>query len=115
MVEGILAAWSAIMVGSIALIWWRMEKNAILLRHEIERAKHDLQRAGGLDPQPIIDQVVDEVQNTIEGVISQMRTPQLADHLGAILSQWAQIKMAKEMQKFNGTDLIEAVSPETID
>jgi len=39
-----------------------------------------------------------------------MRTPQIADHLGAVFQQWAQFKMAKEMNQMNmASQLTEAV------
>jgi hypothetical protein len=99
MVEVWLAVWSGLNVASIALIWWRLEKNAILMRHEIESSARTLAKAAG-DPSEIVDSLADELQSVIGEAMGNFRTPQLADHLGAILSQWAQIKMAKEMQNF---------------
>lgn len=100
MVEVWLAVWSGLNVACIALIWWRLEKNAILMRHEIERSARTLAKAAG-DPAEIIDGLADEMQSVIGEAMATFRTPQLADHLGAILSQWAQIKMAKEMNALN--------------
>lgn len=108
MLEVLVGVWSGVNVACIALIWWRMEKNAILLRHEIAEAASNLK---SLDlNSSLVDDVRDEINDAIEGAIGNMRTPQLADHLGAILSQWAQIKMAKEMQTLQGSgELVEAV------
>jgi len=50
---------------------------------------------------PDIDELMDEVQSIITETIGAMRVPTIADNLGNILQNWAQMKMAKEMQSMN--------------
>ena len=49
-------------------------------------------------PESAIDAMKDEVGNLVEDVLSSMRQPTIADHLGGVLAQWAQMKMMREFQ-----------------
>ena len=48
-----------------------------------------------------IEELKEELEDLIADTIGSMRQPQMIDHLGGILQQWAQIKFAKEMQTMN--------------
>ncbi len=43
----------------------------------------------------------DDISDLILDTIQEMRPPAIADHLGGILSQWAQLKFARQMQEMN--------------
>ena len=52
---------------------------------------------------PNVDEMRDAVEDIIQEQLSAMRTPQIADHLGAILQQWAQVKMQKDLMAMQQT------------
>jgi len=80
----------------VALLWWRMEKNAMLLSLELEKTAASI----AIEP-PSFENLKEDLSDLIHDTIGEMRPPAIADHLGGILSQWAQIKFAKEMQAMN--------------
>tara|TARA_B100000459_G_scaffold59372_1_gene32337 strand:+ start:186 stop:509 length:324 start_codon:yes stop_codon:yes gene_type:complete len=51
-----------------------------------------------LDPQNAVDAMRDEVGGIIEDLMASMRTPTIADHLGGVISQFAQIQLMKTMK-----------------
>jgi len=51
------------------------------------------------DPGAIIDELRDEVGNLVQDVVGGMRPPTIADHLGGVLAQFAQIRMMKSLQE----------------
>jgi len=83
-------------VALVALLWWRMEKNAMLLSLELEKTAASIK----IEP-PSFENLKEDLSDLIHDTIGEMRPPAIADHLGGILSQWAQIKFAKEMQAMN--------------
>jgi len=50
---------------------------------------------------PDFDELRESLEDLIAETIGSMRTPQLADHLGAMAQQFFQMKMAKQMQEMN--------------
>jgi hypothetical protein len=50
------------------------------------------------NPENAVEAMREEVGGLVEEVLSSMRPPTIADHLGGVLAQWAQIKMMKEVQ-----------------
>ena len=50
------------------------------------------------------------MSDLIQDTIGSMRTPQIADHLGAVLQQWANMKMQKEMYALQNTGALENMS-----
>ena len=47
------------------------------------------------DPTNVLDEMKDEVQNLVLEVVSSMKTPTIADHLGGVAAQFAQMRMMK--------------------
>jgi len=50
-------------------------------------------------PDDAVSAMRDEVGALVQDVLEGMRPPTIADHLGGVLAQWAQIKMMKEVQQ----------------
>lgn len=97
----------------VVLVAWvlfavRLERNSTQLRHDIAIGIERLS-SKTLPDFPDIDELRDEIEDIIAQTIGSMRTPQIADHLGAILSNWAQVKMAKEMQSINEGNLLNSI------
>lgn len=93
---GIMATWGA-------LFWWRIEKNSMVLTQKLIEAKSEMTATFP------IDEIKEELSELIFDTIGEMRPPAIADHLGGILSQWAQIKMAKTMQDMGMSQLTQPV------
>lgn len=88
----------------VALIWWRLERNALILKHELNVAKASIENAT-----PTSFNVADlktELEDLIADTIGSMQPPSIADHLGGVLAQWAQIKMMREAQNMQGPPVI---------
>jgi len=105
---GVLLALSVI---AGAFFAWRMEKNAVVLRHEIGISVAKLE-AKVLPEFPNFDEVVENLEDLITETIGNMRTPQVADHIGAMAQQWLQFKLAKEMNSLNPATALTHVSDE---
>jgi len=58
-----------------------------------------------LDPQNAVDAMRVEVGNIIEDLMGTMRTPTIADHLGGVISQFAQVRLMKMMKEEGMVDL----------
>lgn len=56
------------------------------------------------DPNDVVESMRAEVGSLVEDVLSSMRPPSIADHLGGVVAQWAQLRMMREMQ---GSGLLE--------
>ena len=54
--------------------------------------------AKGLNPDDTVDALREEVGSLVQEVIGTMRPPTIADHLGGVLSQFAQMRLMKMMQ-----------------
>lgn len=50
------------------------------------------------EPGNAIEEMKNEVAELVADVLEGMRPPTIADHLGGVLAQWAQIKMMREVQ-----------------
>ena len=50
------------------------------------------------DPSPMIEDLMGEVTDILTQALSAMRTPSIADHLGGVISQFAQMKMVRMMK-----------------
>lgn len=79
-----------------ALLWWRLEKNGLLMKHELSKTAASIEI-----PEPKFELLKEDLADLIHDTIGEMRPPAIADHLGGILSQWAQLKFAKQMQDMN--------------
>lgn len=47
------------------------------------------------DPTAVLDEMKEEVQGLVLEVVSSMKTPTIADHLGGVVAQFAQMRMMK--------------------
>jgi len=54
--------------------------------------------AKALNPDETVEALRDEVTDLIHNLVGTMRTPTIADHLGGVLQQFAQMKMMRMMQ-----------------
>ena len=107
--EGMMVAVLGLCVACVAFLAYRFEKSNMLLRHEVQQGILKIE-SKTLPDFPTLDELRDEVEDIIAQSMGQMRTPQIADHLGAILQQWAQVKLAKEMNAMNPASMIESVA-----
>lgn len=51
------------------------------------------------DPGAILDEVRAEMAELVGDLVGQMRVPTVADHLGGVLAQFAQMRMVRQMQE----------------
>ena len=98
--EGTLGLVLGLCVACVATVLYMIEKNSRRIERQIDDAVKKLDAKAGHDF-PSLEDLKDEMADLIQDTVGSMRTPQIADHLGAILQQWAQIKFAKEMQAMN--------------
>ena len=56
------------------------------------------QRLTAWDPSSIMEDLNGEVAQMVADVMASMRTPTIADHLGGVISQFAQMRMMKMLQ-----------------
>lgn len=103
--EGIVGALLGLLIIAGAYFAYRIDKTNTELKHEIQLGIEKLE-AKAIPEFPDIDELMDEVQGIITETIGQMRVPTIADNLGAILQNWAQVKMAKEMQALSPAQLV---------
>lgn len=96
MVEVSLAAFWGMGVMWVALIWWRLERNALILKQELHSARAAVEAT--VPTTFNIQDLKAELEDLISDTIGAMQPPSIADHLGGVLAQWAQIKMMKEAQ-----------------
>jgi hypothetical protein len=62
------------------------------------------------DPSGMLDEIKDEVGQMVLDVVANMRPPTVADHLGGVLAQFAQIKMMRSLQDSGLADGLDALS-----
>jgi len=67
-------------------------------------------RLTDFDPGSILDDVRDEVVDVVTSMVNNMRPPTVADHLGGVVAQFAQMRMMKMLRE-EGGGLLDAVSP----
>jgi len=95
---------------TVALLWWRLDRNALIIKHELEQSATSISHAldgASLPDIPTLEDMREEMSDLIQDTIGSMRTPQIADHLGAVLQQWANMKMQKEMFAMQNTGALE--------
>lgn len=51
------------------------------------------------DPGALIEDLRDEVGEMVGEIVAGMRMPTVADHLGGVLAQFAQMRMMRQMQE----------------
>ena len=96
--EGMMGVFLGLCVACVAFLAWRIEKHGINLRMQLVESAADL--GDKTFPEiPDFDELRESLEDLIAETIGSMRTPQLADHLGAMAQQFFQMKMAKQMQE----------------
>jgi len=85
-------------VACVAFLAWRIERQGLNLRLELTQAAQRMEEKT-FPEIPDFDELRDSLEDLIADTIGSMRTPQLADHLGAMAQQFFQMKMAKQMQE----------------
>lgn len=88
-------------VACIAIVWLMMDKIQSRFESKIDRAVKEL-RSKPVEGIPSIEDIREELEDLIHDTMGQMRTPQIADHIGAMLQQYAQFRMQKEMAAMQG-------------
>ena len=96
--EGTLMVVLGLCVACVAFLAWRIERQGLNLRLELTQAAQRMEEKSFPDI-PDFDELRDSLEDLIADTIGSMRTPQLADHLGAMAQQFFQMKMAKQMQE----------------
>ena len=56
------------------------------------------QRLTDWNPSDLLEDLNQDVAGMVQDVIASMRTPTIADHLGGVISQFAQMRMMKMLQ-----------------
>lgn len=71
------------------------------------------------DPASILDEIKDEMSAVVMDVVNNMRPPTVADHLGGVLAQFAQMKMMRSLQESGmmdaGLDALSMAAGEDVD
>lgn len=96
--EGTVMVVLGLCVACVAFLAWRIERQGLNLRLELTQAAQRMEEKSFPDI-PDFDELRDSLEDLIADTIGSMRTPQLADHLGAMAQQFFQMKMAKQMQE----------------
>ncbi len=96
--EGTVMVVLGLCVACVAFLAWRIERQGLNLRLELTQAAQRMEEKTFPDI-PDFDELRDSLEDLIADTIGSMRTPQLADHLGAMAQQFFQMKMAKQMQE----------------
>ena len=58
----------------------------------------DAKQVSDFSPADLMDELTNEVAGIVHDLVSNMRTPTVADHLGGVISQFAQMRLMKMMQ-----------------
>jgi hypothetical protein len=111
--EGTVGLVLGLSVACVAFLAWRIEKQAYTLQQKLDDAANKIE-SKAIPDIPDFSELREELEDLITDTIGQMRTPQIADHLGAMLNQWAQIKFAKEMQAMQAGSLLPS-TPDHLD
>ena len=107
--EGMVWVLMGLCVALMGFLAYKIDKSNTAVRHEIQIGIEKL-ASKGIPDFPDIEELREEVEDIIQSTMGAMRTPQIADHLGAVFQQWAQFKMQKEMHQMNvAQQLTEAV------
>jgi len=109
--EGTLGLVLGLCVASVAFLAWRIERQAAMLRLDLAQAVAIVDQKA-LPDIPDFTELREDLEDLIQETIGTMRPPQIMDHLGGIMAQWAQFKMAKEMNALQmPTALADVVNP----
>jgi len=106
MLEVFFGATVGVVIVAVCVIWWRLERNSMVMKHQLESSLQTFEHLSSNIQEselPSLEDIREELADLIQETIGSMRTPQIADHIGAALSQWAQVKLHKEMQSIQNT------------
>jgi len=110
--EGTLGLVLGLCVASVAFLAWRIERSNALIRLDMAAAVNRLNEKA-LPDIPDFTELREDLEDLIQETIGTMRPPQIMDHLGGIMAQWAQFKMAKEMNALGALpSMADVVSPD---
>ena len=100
-------------VALTAIVWHLTERTAHRIEQKMTDAVSKIEKKTFDLDLPDVDEMREAVEEIIADQLGTMRTPQLADHLGAILQQWAQVKMQKDIHRMNNAAQLvtDGVSP----
>jgi hypothetical protein len=113
--EGTVGLVLGLCVACVAFLAWRIEKQGYALKLKVDETAAKIESKTGSDI-PDFTELREDLEDLIQETIGSMRTPQIADHIGAVLAQWAQVKMAKEMRAMEMIPaLADVVAPENGD
>lgn len=93
-----MGAFLGLSMACVAFLAWLIDRQGLRLERILAAEVSKIE----MEAFPDLDELKEDVAEMIADTMSSMRTPQIADHLGGILQQWAQIKFAKEMQAMKG-------------
>jgi len=92
-----------LMLSAMVLLIWRLEKCHSSIANMAANLhlslKQDIENVSTETSDSFIDEIREELLGIVSSTIETMRPPNIADHLGGILNQFAQMKMMKMMQK----------------
>jgi len=108
--EGMMWVLLGLCVALMGFLAYKIDKSNTAVRHEIQIGIEKL-ASKGIPDFPDIQELREEVEDIISEAMGSMRTPQIADHLGAVFQQWAQFKMQKEMHQMNLSNQLTAEAP----
>jgi hypothetical protein len=103
--EGTIGLVLGLCVACVAFLAWRIERQGFALQAKVDHAVGKIEQKAIPDI-PDFGELREDLEDLIQDTIGSMRTPQIADHIGAVLSQWAQIKFAKEMQAMQAGSML---------
>jgi hypothetical protein len=107
--EGTIGLVLGLCVGCVAFLAWRIERQGFALVGKVDEAVSRIETKA-IPEIPDFTELREDLEDLIQETIGSMRTPQIADHIGAMLNQWAQIKFAKEMQAMQSTNMLASVA-----
>tara|TARA_R110002072_G_scaffold98096_2_gene215970 strand:+ start:178 stop:525 length:348 start_codon:yes stop_codon:yes gene_type:complete len=110
--EGTVGLVLGLCVACVAFLAWRIERQGYALQAKVDETAAKIEAKTHPDI-PDFGELREDLEDLITETIGSMRTPQIADHIGAVLAQWAQVKMHKEMQAMQMVPtLADAIQPE---
>ena len=96
--EGTIGLVLGLCVACVAFLAWMIERQGFALQAKVDHAVGKIEKKAIPDI-PDFGELREDLEDLIQDTIGSMRTPQLADHLGAMAQQFFQMKMAKQMQE----------------
>lgn len=103
-----------LLLSAMVLLLWRLEKCHSSIANMASNLhlslKQDIENVSTETSDSFIDEIREELLNIVSQTIETMRPPNIADHLGGILNQFAQMKMMKMMQRDGFMDPVNPIA-----